>query len=130
MPDVRVYVGDSGTGKSRAVYDEFGYDGVYSASLPGRVGGEAWFDDYAGERCVLLDDFTGKEYSFSFLLRLLDRYPLRVPVKGSFVNFNSEVIIITTNVNIEDWYPEVSAEQRRALRRRISSVRQFHALRA
>lgn len=32
---------------------------------------------------------------YSLLLRILDKYPMRVPVKGSFVNWEPKTIIIT-----------------------------------
>jgi len=44
------YYGATGTGKSRAVREEFG-DSLYSKNI------NKWFDDYQGEKTVLLDDF-------------------------------------------------------------------------
>jgi len=78
-----------------------------------------WFDGYAGEPNVVIDDFAG-ECPFRFLLRVLDIYPIRVPVKGGFVAFNPVRIFITANSQPEYWYPleaDISP-----LRRRISRI--------
>lgn len=50
------------------------------------------------------DEFTQSEIKLSFLLRLLDRYPLKLQTKGSFVNFTADEIIITTNEDPREWY--------------------------
>lgn len=124
-PDVRVYWGASGCGKSRRAWDEF--PDLYAVPVPARRSA-AWFDGYSGQDAVLIDDFLGNEYDIGFLLKLLDRYPLRVPVKGSFRNWRPAVIIITSNVDPRDWYPEASVESRAALRRRITSITHFAVL--
>lgn len=38
------------------------------------------------------------------MLRLMDRYPLKVPTKGGFEEFRSTMIIITSNEPIDNWY--------------------------
>lgn len=58
-----------------------------------------WFDGYRGQRIAIFDDFRWKHCTFSFLLRLLDRYELQVPVKGGFVRWNPEIIFVTTPKN-------------------------------
>ena len=80
-----------------------------------------WFDGYGGEDVAILDDYRG-DGEFAFLLRLLDIYPLRVQIKGGFVNWEPKVIFITSNKNPEAWHPE---EDYPALRRRIARVIDF-----
>jgi len=46
---------------------------------------------------MLIDDYRG-EGSYAFLLRLLDRYPMQLPVKGGFVVLQAVRIYITSNV--------------------------------
>jgi hypothetical protein len=55
------------------------------------------------------------------LLRITDRYPHRVEIKGGFRAFLSREIYITSNEPIEKWYKgEWYTEERiSALRRRI-----------
>jgi len=92
-PKVFWIFGPTGLGKTRAAVDlavnRFG--GEYWMS----PGGLQWFDGYDGQSVAILDDFRGKHCSFPFLLRLLDRYPFRVPFKGGYVEWTPRVIIIT-----------------------------------
>jgi len=95
-PSVFWIYGTTGTGKTRAAWDygcaTYGED--QTLILPDST--LQWFDLYDGQKCVIIDDFRSKKVNFSFLLRVLDRYPLSVPIKGAYVNWIPECIIITT----------------------------------
>jgi len=45
--------------------------------------GQLWFDCYENQEVLLLDDFYGN-IRYSYMLNLLDRYTIRLPVKGSY----------------------------------------------
>ena len=47
-----------------------------------------WFDGYDGQDTAIFDDFRASGNRFSYILRLIDRYPMDVPVKGGFVYWN------------------------------------------
>lgn len=84
------YWGPTGSGKSRAAWEEF--PEAYSKDPSNK-----WWDGYTGQDCVILDDYRpSKEIPFNQLLRLGDRYPLTVECKGAFINFAPKVLIITT----------------------------------
>lgn len=56
-----------------------------------------WFDGYSGQTTVIIDDFRLDQLkSVSWFLRLTDKYPLNVPIKGGFTNWCPKVIIITS----------------------------------
>jgi len=114
--DRRVYLlrGPTGTGKTRFSY-EFGstFGRVWLSQTPDLQ----WFDGYNGQSTAIIDDFRG-ECGFSFLLRVLDRYPLRVPIKGGFVEWIPDVVFITTNALDNYWYPHCETSP---LQRRITS---------
>lgn len=117
--DVRIYWGEPGTGKTRAVHEEFG-ENVY----PKMVG--KWWDGYEGQECVLIDDFDPAncyEMAYDFYLKLLDRYKLLIEMKGSSGNFCSKVIIFTSNFNPEHWFPNKA--NRGAFFRRVKEIRYF-----
>lgn len=119
VPEVRVFWGATGTGKTRRAIEEAGED-VYI-----HPGGE-WFDGYEGQPCVIFDDFGGHEFKLTYLLKLLDRYPMRVPVKGSFVVWAPKMIWLTSNTDPKLWYQGASLEHQAALRRRISFITHFN----
>lgn len=115
--DVTVYWGDAGTGKSRAVVEKEGYN-IYS-----KPDGQ-WFDGYEGQEAVVFDDFTG-DLNLGQFLKVLDRYPMKVPVKGGFVNWIPKRIYITSNLSPEEWYPKASSAQHAAIRRRIGNIKHY-----
>lgn len=117
---VKVYYGETGTGKTRKAYEE--------AEAPYVHPGGVWFDGYDGEQDVIFDDFGGSEFKLTYLLKLLDRYPMRVPVKGGFVQWVPRNIWITSNYPVNEWYPHAKDEHKKALRRRIETVMRFRRM--
>lgn len=118
--DVRIYWGAPGTGKTRAVFDEFGQDKIYT-KMVGK-----WWDGYQGEECVLIDDFDPKncfDITFDFYLKLLDRYKLLIEMKGSTGQFCSKTIIFTSNFDPETWF--LDRPNRQAFFRRVKVIKNF-----
>jgi len=114
-PVVTLYVGSTGVGKTRRVFDEH-KDDVYIKDST------KWWDGYEGQACILLDELSPHEHwRIEELLRLLDRYPYQGQYKGGYVNINSPFIEITSNVDVDVLYPNASTEQLEALNRRISN---------
>jgi len=81
--------------------------------------GAVWFDGYDGQEILVLDDYRG-EISFTMLLRLLDKYPYKVPIKGDFVEFVSRQVYITTNLDPRTWY-QYYGNMLAALERRVTN---------
>lgn len=117
-PYVIVFLGDTGTGKTRKAHELF--PSPVWVKPPG-----PWYDSYEADRYVLLDDFDGKDVPFRFLLQLLDRYYLRVPIKGSFANWVPYAIAITTNLPVDAWYNASEPSLNAPLHRRIDHVFRF-----
>lgn len=124
---VYLHIGVPGTGKTRAVYDEHqASPEFYVAPLSN---GTTWYDTYDGHKTVLIDDFAGKASHCTLvaLLRLLDRYPVLLPTKGSHTWWLPSTIYITTNIRPSLWYTWTDREaQFRALARRFTHVIEFH----
>jgi hypothetical protein len=119
---VFILEGATGKGKTRSVYDDHGFGNVYEAVSNKGL----WFDGYTGESVVLFDECAiGDIMSVTQFLRLTDGRPLRLPVKGGFVNFNPDIIYFTTNVQWEQWWSDINQEHLAACRRRITEVRVF-----
>lgn len=117
--NVVVHWGRTGTGKTRSVFEFTNRNAIYVHP------GEQWFDGYKGQSVVLFDDFNGSEFKLSYLLKLLDRYPMKVPVKGNYVNWIPKHIFITSNKNPDEWYPHAYEEHKNALKRRITLIKHF-----
>lgn len=116
--EVIVYYGEPGTGKSRTakeVADSRGGEPFYKSR------GE-WWDGYKGEETIIIDDFYGW-LKFDEMLRIMDRYPLSVPVKGGFVEFLGRLLIVTSNRAIGDWWSGqwFGDQQYKAIERRLTT---------
>lgn len=96
--EFHVYWGDPRTGKSKLAFDTAGAFG----SVYYKPRGE-WWDGYVQQDSVIIDDFYGW-LKYDELLKLTDRYPYRVPIKGGFEIFNSKKIFITSNISPELWF--------------------------
>lgn len=117
---VRVYIGSTGTGKSRRAWDEGGID-----SYPKDPRSKFWCG-YRGQANVIIDEFRGG-IDVGHLLRWLDRYPVIVEIKGSSVVLAATNIWITSNLPIKEWYPGLDDMTFDALLRRVK-VTNFHIL--
>lgn len=114
-PFVHWIWGASGTGKSKIAAE---YNDIYWKD------DTKWWDGYDRHETVVIDDFRGYQMRFTYLLRLLDRYPMRVEVKGGYRQMNSKNIVITSIVHPEQIYSQVADldEPIRQLIRRIDKI--------
>ncbi len=115
---VSVYVGPTGTGKTKKACETPDH-----YKLP--CGDKLWFDGYAGEDCLILDDFYGN-IKYGTLLQILDGYEMQVAVKGGFVWAQWTKVIITSNEPPDEWYSSKFPLGASApLMRRITEVIKF-----
>lgn len=118
----RVYwlYGPTGTGKSAWAHSRF--PGAYW-----KMGSSKWWDGYYGESYVIVDDYRRDLCTFAELLRLFDRYPMRVERKGSSSQFRATDIVITTPDDPRRTWEGRTEEQLGQLLRRIEEVWEFPA---
>lgn len=114
-----VLYGKTGSGKTRKAWEELCQKDAFFYP------GSGWFDGYDEHENVIFDDFGGSEFKITYLLKLLDRYPMKVPIKGSFVEWVPKQIVITSNYPPEEWYPNAKDEHKAALLRRIAIREHF-----
>lgn len=110
---VEVFWGPTGTGKSRRAWDEAGIS-AYSKCPRSK-----FWCGYSDQEHVVIDEFRGG-IDVAHLLRWLDRYPVRVELKGSSRPLSAKKIWITSNLNPNFWYPELDHETTEALLRRLT----------
>lgn len=111
--DVIIYWGGAGSGKTRAATSIS--DDYYMLDNSGDT---LWFDGYAGESVLIIDDFYGW-IKYNYLLRMLDGYILRCPIKGGFIYAKWKTVVITSNNPPAEWYSKGLTS---ALDRRISRI--------
>ncbi len=98
--------GETGTGKSHQCTNSalLMEDNPYY--LPtGQSGVIPWADGYLAQRAVIIEDYAGG-IPLRLLLRMLDKYPLLMAVKGSFVKWVPTHIWISSNLHPRDWYTD------------------------
>lgn len=77
-----------------------------------------WFDGYNQEKVLIIDDYNN-DVPITKMLRLLDGYQFRLPIKGNHTYANWDKVIITSNLSIDELHLNAKPEHRRALLRRI-----------
>lgn len=111
--------GKTGTFKSRTAFDLLKED-VW-------VSGETlkWWDGYDGQKNVIIDDFRADNAKFHTMLRILDRYPYQVEIKGASRQLLAENIIITCPYHPKDVYKNRTDEDINQFLRRIECIKYF-----
>lgn len=90
--------GEAGTGKSRTVREA--YPDAYIK------GANKWWDHYAGEKVVIIEDLGPQMINAVHLKCWSDRYAFACEGKGYSMKIRPEKIIITSNYTIDEVYPE------------------------
>jgi hypothetical protein len=119
-PPVIVWLyGPTGIGKTRCVLELGislgGEQGPWISS-----GSLRWFDGYWGQSVAIFDDLRTKHAPFHFLLRLLDRYPCSVEIKGATVKWVPHFIFITAPKKPREMWNLRTEEDIAQLERRVT----------
>ena len=110
-----VFWGPTGTGKSRRAWEEAGMESYCKDPR------SKFWCGYQGEGNVVIDEFRGG-IDVAHLLRWLDRYPVRVEIKGSSRPLVAIKFWITSNLHPDDWYKEIDYATLEALKRRMKII--------
>lgn len=111
-----LYFGPSRTGKSRLSAFHAGQH-TYR-KFPGK-----WWDGYTGEPSVIFEDFRGSSLSFTDFKLTVDRYPLRVELKGTTRELEATNFFITSNFPPSAWWDDsVTGNSLDTIENRITEV--------
>lgn len=113
--EIHIYYGKTGTGKS---FTANKVEDCFKASWP-EAGSIWWFGGYRGQDTIWLDEFR-HQVTQDMLLGMFDRYEYTRKVKHQDdVQITSHRIIVTTNMEPVNWYPNLSRAQKVMLERRL-----------
>ncbi len=117
VPHVTWLYGCTGSGKTRYVHDK--HESLFVAHSTYK-----WWDGYRQQEAILIDDMRASYAPFNILLKIFDRYPMQVEVKGAFTQLNSPYIYVTSQYPPDEVYNREarSGEDIKQLFRRISKV--------
>jgi len=133
MTKLVIYWGSAGTGKSlkaQSVAEEYLKEsGQQPYELPiSKESNVQWWPGYTGQKVVILNDFYG-EIKLQEFLKMIDRWEYKVRTSGeNFVQFTSEVVVITSNQPPTLWYAKEfmrRGEWQEAFERRIHGIQEF-----
>lgn len=125
MLEVTYIWGDTNTGKTRSVMEEFGYGEVFRVTNYDRGS----FDLYRGQEVIVFEEFRGS-FKIQDMLNYLDGYPLLLPARYfDRVACYTKVYIIS-NIDLMEQYRNVQYEHFgtwQAFLRRIHRVLRYYA---
>ena len=78
-----------------------------------------WFDGYCGEDILIIDELNTQMIPEPMMLRIMDKWPLQCPIKGSMCKANWMIVVITSNHPPTSIYPELPGPLAGRMARRI-----------
>lgn len=117
-PEVWVFWGESGTGKSRKAFEQ--WPDAYR-----KMTSDKWWDGYKGQETVIFDDFKGSSMKLHDFQTIIDRYPVQVEVKGAVVDLSATRYVFTSNKHPSEWY-SAEADPDGTVMRRIRDFCESH----
>ena len=120
-----VFWGSTRTGKTFTAVNQMTRDHDFFKIDCTSQKGQIWFDGYEGQRVLIIDDFDSSLCSIGYLKVLLDKYSLRLPIKGAHTYAVWDTVIITSNTMPNAWFPDAKPEDQLALASRLHQIRHY-----
>lgn len=114
-PEVIWIWGKTGTGKSKLARELTG-DDTYTKNTANK-----WWDGYDSHENIIIDDFRCSWWDLTYMLALIDRYAMRVEVKGGTRQILAKKIIITSAFAPNECY-RGTGEAIEQLLRRVDNI--------
>ena len=110
---VVVHWGVTNTGKTRSAFEA----GAASVEWTG-----SFLIGYKGQKIVLFDEFDWEKMDRSTFLKLTDRYPVTVNIKGGESTWCPDTIYLTCNFDPGNWYRSEEHGVDQAVQRRLTEI--------
>ena len=123
---VHYLYGDSGTGKTKSIYEAHPAADICRITDYGTKG-NIRFDAYHGQPVLVFEEFHS-QVPIAAMLNYLDIYPLMLPARYNDRVACYTTVYITSNVPLDQQYPEIQKSKKetwRAVLRRIDTVLEF-----
>lgn len=131
-PSVYVLWGPTDSGKTRTAFEVCNDWSKTNGGAPYFIRSgqkQEWMSGYQGEMMILMDEFNWRDFDINILKSWLDRYPgCKVAGKlQAYVPLKASYWVITCQDRPSDWYNtgHVSLEDRKAVMRRLTSIKEF-----
>lgn len=116
--------GPTGTGKTRGVMEQYGYEKVCRVTDYDHA-----FEGYRGEDVIVFDEYRS-QFKIHDILNYLDGYPITLPCRYANRQACYTKVYIISNVPLKEQYSTIKVEQPAtwaAFRRRIHKVIEYTA---
>jgi len=123
--EITYIYGETETGKTRYVMDNYGYENVYKVTNYAHP-----FDSYEGQDIILFDEFRSS-LPLKDMLQYLDGYPCRLPARYSDRQACYMKVYIVSNIPFDKQYTNIQIEEPQsfeAFRRRITKFLNFEII--
>lgn len=120
--DVTYIWGETGTGKTRSILEEYGYSNVYRVTDYAHP-----FDAYKGEDVIVFDEYHS-QFKIQDMLNYLDGYPMELPCRYTNKQACYTKTYIISNIDLYEQYPILMISQPNtwnAFVRRIHKIIKF-----
>ncbi len=114
--------GKTGVGKTRFIFDSFEHSSVYRVTDYTNP-----FDEYNFEPILVLDEYRG-DFSISYMLNLLDIYPMQLKARYNNKTACFSLVFILSNISLDTVYSKIKhsePESYKALLRRLKISGEF-----
>jgi hypothetical protein len=120
--EVTYVYGDTGTGKSRDIFEEHGYENVYAV-----MDYDHPFDGYQGQNVIVFEEYNSN-LKIGSMLKYMDGHKCTLPCRYHNKQACYTKVYFATNIKLEEQYRNIQRENPKtwqAFLRRINKIKEY-----